>query len=223
MYFQQERMTGSLRPPSTLVLSFPLHEDCEPCGYVHLHTHAHETYWCNQASPRTFHTASQNEPKLGSLALFFKIKDARSSELFTATCASWEALQRIAQRFPELCQPPPRDKAVIHEGGTIKVLTMRPNEKESVFLKTELAIVHYCLQAKYTPEHTIIIRQPFSQWRLAARSRDATMRMPQHAADGHSRHVTLTDDAVNEEQGQKAKCSLDTGLYGNSHGNLMDA
>ena len=149
MYFQQERMTGSLRPPSTLVLSFPLHKDCEPCGcvYVPLHTHAHETYWCSQASPGTFHTASQNEPKLGSLTLIFKIQDARSLELFTATRASWEALQGTAQRFTELCQPPPRDKAVIHEGGTIKTLTMRPNERESVFLKTELAIVRYCLQA----------------------------------------------------------------------------
>ena len=38
------------------------------------------------------------------------------------------------------------------------------------------------------------------------------MRMPQLAADGHSSHTTLTDDAVNTEQGQTAKCSLDTGL-----------
>ena len=89
----------------------------------------------------------QNEPKLGSLTLFFKIKDAGSLELFTATRVSWEALQGTAQRFTELRQPPPRDKAVIHEGGTIKILTMRPNERESVFLNTELAIVHYCLQA----------------------------------------------------------------------------
>ena len=161
MYFQHEVMSSSLRPPDLSTLTGSFHFSAalpSPwktashggacvfiCTHTHTHTHTHETYWCSQASPGTFHTASQNEPKFDSLTLFFNIKDTRSLELFTATRPSWEALQSIAQRFTELCQPPPHDKAVIHERGTIKILTRRPNEKESVFLKTELAIVHYCL------------------------------------------------------------------------------
>ena len=84
------------------------------------------------------------------------------SALFTTTCLSWVVLHSVVHSFMEPCKPLRHDKAVIHEGEKVEVVT------DFIFFGSKITAHSNC--SHETQRHLLFRRKAMTDLAAAAKS-----------------------------------------------------